>query len=67
MKTTMYTKPEIVDIFKEQYPDIRDKAKTDKPFVRQAWNDFTDELSRAGQIPERGRDWVNPILKPEER
>lgn len=67
MKITMYTKPEIVDIFKEQYPNIQEKAKTDKPFVRQAWNDFTDEMYKGNLIPERGRDWVNPILKPEER
>jgi hypothetical protein len=33
---------------------------SDKPALRQAWNDQIDAMCKNGQLPERARDWSHP-------
>jgi hypothetical protein len=34
----------------------------DKPALRQAWNDYTDQLCKAGKITQRQYErWIGPI------
>lgn len=67
MKRKYLNKTAVQVLFEESHREILERKNKDKPAVRQAWNDFTDDLSRSGQIPERGREWVNPFLKKEDR
>lgn len=37
---------------------------TDKPALRQAWNEHTDALCKDGEITQRQYDtWTNPFIK----
>ena len=41
---------------------IRQYGKTDKPAMRQAWNDWTDALCKDGRITQRQYDrWLGPV------
>lgn len=35
-------------------------ASNDKPALRQAWNDTIDAMCKAGNLPDRARDWSHP-------
>lgn len=35
-------------------------SPTDKPALRQAWNDTIDQMIKDGQLPERAGDWSHP-------
>lgn len=54
----MKTKKEFAQFFKSEIePGI---SPTDKPALRQAWNDTIDGMCKAGELPERARDWSHP-------
>lgn len=67
MANAYMAKQEATRIFRERYAAII-KAKKDKPAIRQAWNDFKDELHRDGSISYvQACNWVNPVLEPKDR
>lgn len=35
-------------------------SKTDKPALRQMWNDLIDGMCKNGELPERARNWSHP-------
>src|SRR5687767_8101318 len=35
-------------------------STNDKPALRQAWNDTIDAMCKAGELPDRARDWSHP-------
>ena len=53
------TKKEVERMFKEEvYPSLN---KSDKPMIREAWNDFTDMLCKDGQISDNQYNtWSTP-------
>lgn len=54
----MQTKNQFAQYFKTEIePTI---SASDKPALRQAWNDTIDGLCKAGTLPERARDWSHP-------
>lgn len=54
----MITRKEFEAYFKiEIEPHI---SKTDKPALRQTWNDTIDSLCKDKTLPERARDWSHP-------
>ena len=58
------TKNEAVGFFrKEILPEVvRRYGFSDRPAVRQAWNDYVDGLARRGLVTDRQRDtWSSPF------
>jgi hypothetical protein len=54
----MQTKNEFSTYFKTHIePGI---SSTDKPALRQAWNDTIDVMCKGNELPERARDWSHP-------
>lgn len=54
----MQTKKEFVQFFQTEIePNI---SATDKPALRQAWNDTVDELQKKGTLPKRAGNWSHP-------
>lgn len=41
---------------------INEWRRTDRPALREAWNDFTDDLCKSGVItPKQYDTWLNPF------
>ena len=53
------TKKEAVKLFKQNFHKL--VKGTDKPAIRQAWNDWTDLLIKGGTLPKRAYDWTSPF------
>ena len=56
-------KLQAIECFKESHGSefIRQCQKTDKPQLREAWNNFTDGLCKSGQITMRQYEtWTHP-------
>lgn len=53
------TKVEVEKLFKEEFSNLL--KGTDKPAKKTAWNNFTDELMKDGEITEKQCDtWDHP-------
>lgn len=35
-------------------------SASDKPALRQAWNDTIDGMHKSGQVHKRARNWIHP-------
>lgn len=54
----MQTKNQFAQFFKTEIePTI---SASDKPALRQAWNDTTDQMHKAGELPARALNWSHP-------
>lgn len=57
----MKTKKEFIQFFKAAFENGSTAiSPTDKPALRQAWNDTIDQFCKAGELPDRARDWSHP-------
>ena len=54
----MKTKKEFVAFFKTEIEPFI--SSSDKPALRQAWNDTIDSMCKSDQLPDRARDWTHP-------
>ncbi len=55
------SKTEAVTQFKQGYANIWPKLEKDKPMMREAWNNWVDELQKNGSITERqASTWTQP-------
>lgn len=60
------TKREAIGLFKQSvWPQIKSAhgySDTDKPAIREAWNDYTDALCKGGNITMRQYEtWTHPF------
>jgi putative sporulation protein YyaC len=62
-------KSQATRLFRQVYPELGTQGKKqDKPMLRQAWNDFKDQLHREAAITTyQANIWQNPFLKKEDR
>lgn len=55
------SKSEFTKMFKDEY--LSKISKTDKPAIREAWNNLIDSYIKDGQLPEKAGDWSCPFGK----
>ena len=59
------TKKQAIEHFrKEHLPLVLDQCGSDMPAIREAWNNFTDDLYKTGYISRKQvNDWCHPAYR----
>jgi len=53
------SKAEFTKMFKEEI--LSEIDKSDKPAIREAWNNTIDSYIKDGKLPEKAGDWSSPF------
>lgn len=61
------SKKDATALFKALHTKRLSFYANDKAMIRQLWNDWIDGEIKAGNLPSRAGDWLNPFLSESDR